>query len=159
MAEERPPRVGGAVDRRFMTRVEQEDRGPDQLVLGQPVAAGLDDRGQLADQVVAGSTATRPGEIAQIRRECRARVARPVLHVLARVQLEHQGHVGRPRPEQVAVRFGDAEELRDHRHGDELEEVGDQVELANDADAVDHRSDDSLDPRPQRVDRARREGL
>ena len=52
MAEERPPAVAGAVDRRLVTGVEEQHAGRDQLRLGQRVAV-VDDRGQGADQVVA----------------------------------------------------------------------------------------------------------
>jgi hypothetical protein len=38
VAEERPPRVPRSVDRRLVTRVEQQRARPDELALGQGVA-------------------------------------------------------------------------------------------------------------------------
>ena len=123
-------RVRRAVDRCLVTGVQQQHRRPDQLALRQPIPTGLDDSRQLAEQVLAGPAARDPDEVPQVRLERRARLGRPALHLGRRVQLEHQGHVRRPRPEQVAVGLGDPEQLGDHRHRHELHQVGDQVELA-----------------------------
>ena len=113
-----------------MTGVEQQHGRPDQLAFRQPIAPGLDDGGQLAEQVVAWARPSIPDEVPQVRLERGARLGRPALHLGGGVQLEHQGHVGRPRAQQVAIRLGDPEELGDDGDGDELHRVGDQVELA-----------------------------
>ena len=158
MAEERPPAVPRAVDRGLVTRVQEQDAGPDQLGLGQRVAV-VDDRGEGADQVVARPAAPFGEQVAQVRPELDAGLDGLARRRLRRVQLVHQAEVGRPGSEEVAVRGRDAQQLGDDRHGQRLHELGDEVGLPGLAHVVDQAVDDGLDPAPHRLHGPWRERL
>ena len=158
VAEQRPPAVAGPVDRRLVPGVEQQDAGRDELALGQRVAV-VDDRGQPADQVVARPDPPLGEQPAQVVPELDARLDRRARRRLGRVDLVHQAHVARPRPEVVPVRLRDPEQLGDDRHRQRLDVVRDQVDLAGAGARVEQPVDDGLDPRPHRLDRPRRERL
>ena len=129
MPEERPPAVAGAVDRSLVPRVEQQDAGGDQLPLGQRVAV-VDDRRQAADEVVAGMSAPVGEKRAQVVAEFDARLDGLARRRLRRVELVHQADVRRPRPQVMAIRLGDPEQLGDDRHRQRFDIVGDEVDLA-----------------------------
>ena len=70
---------------------------------------------------VAGRRPTLPRDAAQVCLELDARRRRPTLGLGAGVELEHQGHVGRPWPEQVTILLRDPEQLGDHGDRHQLE--------------------------------------
>ena len=92
VAEQRPPAVAGAVDRRLVPRVEQQDAGRDELLLGQRVAV-VDDRGERADQVVARPLRGARPAGPQVIPELDARLDRLARRRLGRVELVHQADV------------------------------------------------------------------
>ena len=88
--------------------------------------------GERADQVVARVGAARSrARSAQVVGELRPPPATAVvLRLRRRVQLVHPADVGRPGPQQVPVRLGHAEHLRDDGHRQRLGDLGDQVAAA-----------------------------
>ena len=126
--EQRHHPVAERVDRRLVARVEQQDRRRHQLVAGQPLPVVLG-RDQVADQVVAGLAppARRRAPSCTPRTRPPPSTARPV-RCRARAVLVHRDDAGRPRPQQVPVRLGYAEQLGDHGNRQRLGVVGEQVE-------------------------------
>ncbi len=158
MPEERPPAVACAVDGRLVAGVEEQDAGGDQLPLGQRVAVVHDGR-QAADQVVARVGAPVREEGPQVVPELDARLDRLARRGLGWVELVHEADVGRPRPQLVAIRLRDPEQLGDDRHRQRLDIVCDEVDLARAADRVEQAVDDRLDAPAHGFDGSRRERL
>lgn len=158
VAEQRPPAVDRGVHGGLVARVEQQDAGGDHLLLGEPVALVV--RGdEPGDEVVAGVLAALGDEFAEVVGELDRRPYRSGGHVLRRVELVHPADVGRPGPERSPVCLRDPQHLRDHRDGQGLGDIGEQIATALRDEPVHQLTGQLGHIRPQLLDRARGERL
>ena len=157
MTEQRPPAIPGTVHRRLMPGVQKQHARRDQLLLGQRVAV-VDDARKAADQIVARVNPALGEKVAQVGREREAGRHGLAGRLVGRVELVHQADIRRPRPEEVPIGLGDAEQLGDDRDRKRFGVVRDEIDLAAAAEVVDQAVDDRLHLRSERLDGPRREG-
>lgn len=153
VSKQGPEAIASGIDAGFMARIEEQDTGADQFVLGQTIA-GFDDLRERADEVVLGIGAAFARKIAQVVTEFDTCGDGTFGGIFRGMQFVHATNIGGPGAQLMAVLFGNAEQLGDDGDGQRFGEGGQKIEFAEIGGLVDERVHDEMNTRAELFDGA-----
>ena len=149
--------VPDEVRRRLVTREEQQHAARDQLRLAETLAS-LARHEEGRHEIVGRGVPAAGDDTLEVVPHLGNRARRPLVLVGCPERAPDEARqLVRPRLELLVILGRNAQEVSDHRHGQRIREVPDQVHLPGRGRAVQQELHDLRDPRAPRLDRARGE--